>query len=80
MVWLVLGGVVYLIVGLVMSRSLIRDGVAKVVPAAADATRGFRWMITPGVVMLWPLVRARVRARVRAAGATNQSPGKETRT
>ena len=57
--FLVLAGFVYVAVGLGLVRGLVRDGIPAIVPEATGSTRGFRWIITPGVVLLWPLVRRR---------------------
>ena len=45
--------------GLVFVLPFVLRGVQRVDPAAREATWGFRVVIVPGVVLLWPLLAAR---------------------
>ena len=58
LVWLVLG---YLAIGVPLALAFVARGVARVDPAAADGTWGFRVLIFPGCIALWPLVILRWR-------------------
>lgn len=46
----------YLAIGLIYGLFFVRAGVQKVDPMAVDAPLGFRLMILPGVMLLWPAV------------------------
>jgi hypothetical protein len=50
---------VYLLCGLVVGVPFVLRGVDVVDEAAKSAPLGFRLLILPGSVALWPLVRAR---------------------
>lgn len=45
---------VYLILGALFAVPFSRRGVGRIDPAAVDGTWGFRLLIVPGVVALWP--------------------------
>lgn len=49
----------YLAVGLLFSGPFVAVGVGRVDPHAARATWGFRLLIVPGAVLLWPLLARR---------------------
>ena len=50
---------VYLVLGLLFAPPFLWTGVRRIDPVAADGTRGFRILIFPGVVALWPLLLKR---------------------
>jgi hypothetical protein len=50
----------YLGAGLVFAPFFVAFGVGRIDPAARGSTWGFRLMIVPGVVALWPLLLRRV--------------------
>jgi hypothetical protein len=47
---------VYAGLGLCFGLSFVRRGVGRIDPQAEKGSWGFRWMILPGVVVLWPLL------------------------
>ena len=49
----------YLLFGLVFGVPFVVKGVGRIDPAAAEGTRGFRILILPGVIALWPLLARR---------------------
>jgi hypothetical protein len=49
----------YLAAGLVFAGPFVFRGVNRIDPAARGGTWGFRVVIAPGVVLLWPLLAAR---------------------
>jgi hypothetical protein len=51
---------VYLAIGAVVAPVIAFVGVRSVDPAAREGTRGFRFLIMPGIAMLWPLMVIRV--------------------
>jgi len=59
LVYLVAG---YLAVGLLFAIPFILRWAGRLDPAAAAGTWGFRLLIVPGSVLLWPLLAARVLA------------------
>jgi hypothetical protein len=50
---------VYLTAGLLFAVPFVARGVQRVDPVARDGTWGFRLIIVPGVVLLWPLLARR---------------------
>jgi hypothetical protein len=50
---------IYLALGAAFAVPFIAIGVQRVDPAAADASWGFRLVILPGTVLLWPLLLCR---------------------
>ncbi|MGH7491348.1 MAG: hypothetical protein ACREOO_03025 [bacterium] len=50
---------VYLLLGLTFAVFFVIWGAGKIDPAAAEGTMGFRAIIMPGVVLLWPLLAKR---------------------
>lgn len=59
--WLVTLLTVYAAVGLVFAVAFVTKGVGKIDEGAEDGTRGFRVLIFPGAVALWPLLLGRWR-------------------
>ena len=57
--WLVGLVGVYLAVGIVFAVPFLVKGVGKIDPVAAAGTVGFKLIIFPGVVALWPLLARR---------------------
>lgn len=57
-VWL-LG--LYALLGIVFALFFVLGGIARVDAAAKQSTWGFRLMIVPGVIALWPLLAVRWR-------------------
>ncbi|MDA0577424.1 MAG: hypothetical protein O3B24_04930 [Verrucomicrobia bacterium] len=53
---------VYGLIGLVFCIAFLLRGVARMDPLARAGTRGFRMMIAPGVIALWPLLLRRWRS------------------
>ena len=58
--WIVLIAGVYLAVGLVFALPFLIRWVRRVDPAAEGGTLGFRILIIPGTVLLWPLLAERL--------------------
>jgi hypothetical protein len=50
---------VYLAVGFIFALAFVIRGVQRIDPAAEKATLGFRIIILPGAVALWPVLAAR---------------------
>jgi hypothetical protein len=59
--WIVAILFTYLGVGVVFAPIFVLFGVHRIDPGAHGSTWGFRLMIVPGVVLLWPLLLRRVR-------------------
>jgi hypothetical protein len=57
--WLVTLLGVYAALGLVFAVAFVTRGVGRVDPAAREGTWGFRLLIVPGTVALWPLLARR---------------------
>jgi hypothetical protein len=51
---------VYLVAGLCFGILFVWRGAGRLEPAARDATPGFRLLILPGAVTLWPLLLYRL--------------------
>lgn len=66
---IVLAVTAYVGAGLVLALPLVVAGVTRLDPAARHATWGFRLIIVPGVVLLWPLLMWRL-----VAGDTEPPP------
>ncbi len=58
--WLVRLLGMYLLLGVAFALYFVTRGVAKVDHSAQEATLGFRLLIFPGTVALWPLLLRRV--------------------
>ena len=56
--FLILMGV-YLLCGLVFAAPFVLAGVGRIDPHAAHGTWGFRLLIMPGTILLWPLLAQR---------------------
>lgn len=56
---------VYLLGGAIFAPWFVWRGVGRIDPHAAEATPGFRLIIIPGVVALWPWLFARLLSRHR---------------
>lgn len=52
----------YVLAGLLVGIPFVLRGVQRIDPVAGESTRGFRLIILPGVVALWPLILRRWRA------------------
>ena len=50
---------IYLALGLVFAVAFAARGVDAIDPAASGSTRGFRVLIVPGAMILWPLLLKR---------------------
>lgn len=64
-IFLMLFGI-YLACGLVFAMAFVFAGVKRMDPHAVSGSRGFRGIIVPGVMLLWPLLLKRW-----AGGATH---------
>ncbi|MDR3456265.1 MAG: hypothetical protein P4N60_02375 [Verrucomicrobiae bacterium] len=60
---LILGGI-YVICGLLFAVPFVLLGVKRLDPHAARGSLGFRLLIVPGVVALWPLLLCRWMKRI----------------
>ena len=52
-------GEIYLARGLLFAVAFAARGVDSLDPAASESTRGFRILIVPGAMILWPLLLRR---------------------
>jgi hypothetical protein len=50
---------IYFVCGLVFAVPFVLVGVGKIDPHAGHGTRGFRLLIIPGTVFLWPMLASR---------------------
>lgn len=57
--WLVRGLGFYLVAGLLFGVAFVARGLGRVDRGASGATLGFRLIVLPGVVALWPLLMRR---------------------
>ena len=57
--WLLLALMLYLGIGLLFAIPFCMRGVRSVDPDAAEGSLGFRLLILPGTVALWPLLAMR---------------------
>jgi hypothetical protein len=60
--WVVRAGAAYVAVGVAFTVYLLARGLARFDSAAAHAGWGFKLLIVPGAVALWPLLWRRVLA------------------
>ena len=60
--FLVLAAAGYLALGVLFAVPFAAGWVGRLDPAAKAGTWGFRVLILPGAVLLWPLLAARLRA------------------
>ena len=51
---------VYLAIGAVLAPAIAFWGVRRIDAAAREGTRGFRFLIMPGIAILWPLMLIRI--------------------
>ena len=58
--WLVRLAAGYLLAGLGFSLPFVLRWAGRLDPVAAHGTRGFRLLILPGAVLLWPLLALRL--------------------
>lgn len=56
---LVVAVAIYVAVGLLFAAAFVTAGVGRIDPSAAHAPVGFRLLIIPGSVALWPLLAVR---------------------
>ena len=61
--WVVATAGAYVAAGVVFAAAFVTWGVSRIDPVAREGTWGFRLIILPGVVALWPLLLIRWRAR-----------------
>ncbi len=57
--WLTTAVGIYLLIGLVVAIPFVIRGVGKIDPSAREGSTGFRLLILPGSIALWPLVLRR---------------------
>ncbi len=57
--WLVCGVLLYLGCGVLFAIPFLARGAAAIDPAAREGTWGFRVIVLPGVVALWPVLLRR---------------------
>lgn len=62
---------VYLAVGLIFALAFVMCGVQRLDPAAEKASWGFRMIILPGTMVLWPMLAARWMSGKVAPGEKN---------
>lgn len=65
---ILLGVALYAAVGTIVGAAFVCRGVERVDSAARGAPRGFRLLIFPGSVALWPLLISRWRRSLRVGG------------
>ena len=58
-VWLVRGLTIYALVGVVFALAFVWRGIGRIDSVAAEGTLGFKILVFPGCVALWPLLAAR---------------------
>jgi hypothetical protein len=58
--WIVRLAGVYLLVGALFALPFACRWAARLDPAAAQGTGGFRLLVLPGAILLWPLLLVRV--------------------
>lgn len=57
--WVVGAAGIYLAVGLGFAVAFVTRGIGRLDPRTRDATWGFRLVVLPGAMALWPLLLAR---------------------
>ncbi len=50
---------IYAAVGFIFAIAFVWKGVGKIDPAAVEGTTGFRLLIIPGTIALWPILARR---------------------
>ena len=71
MALLVLGFEIYVVAGLLFVGPFLRFGAARIDPITTESTWGFRLVVIPGIVALWPLLGWRWLLRRRAPQERN---------
>ncbi len=57
--WIVIVAATYVALGVLFAVPFVILGIGRIDPAAKHGTRGFRVMVFPGVVALWPVLLRR---------------------
>ena len=57
--WIVAAVGIYILIGVLFALAFVVKGVNRLEPSAAEGSRGFRVLIFPGAVALWPLLAKR---------------------
>jgi hypothetical protein len=52
----------YLAAGLIVAASALVRGLGRIDPDAENATLGFRILVIPGLVLMWPVIIRRIRS------------------
>ncbi len=63
---LILAGKVYLLAGVGFAIWFAARGAGRLDPGATGSTLGFRLLLIPGAVVLWPYLAARILAATRS--------------
>lgn len=68
MIWIVHALEVYVLIGVLFALAFVTRGAKAIDPAAVEGSLGFKLLIFPGTVALWPgLARRWMRARSEGA-------------
>ncbi len=59
LIWLIRLSGLYLLLGFLFGLAFVSHGMGKVDPVAKEGTLGFRILILPGVIALWPFLLVR---------------------
>lgn len=59
-IWLVRAVDLYLLIGMLFSFYFVASGVNRIDPSARTAGLGFRLLIVPGTIALWPVLARRI--------------------
>lgn len=57
--WLATGLGIYTLLGVLFAIPFVWIGAGRIDPVAKEGTRGFRLLILPGAIALWPLLAKR---------------------
>jgi len=76
--WLI-GAGIYLLCGMIFAIPFVCAGVGKIDPHAAHGSWGFRLLIIPGTMFLWPLLARRWRKGVHEPPEENNAHRRATR-
>lgn len=52
----------WVVAGVFVAGAALIRGLGRIDPDAAEATRGFRLIVFPGLVLLWPVILRRMRS------------------